>query len=385
MHISKRDSFISAAPARETLTPGLSVYLDLVRFVAALLVFLQHARQYGLVTDLPWRANLASEAVAAFFVLSGYIIAATTNVDRGWRAFAITRCARIYSVVIPALLLGTLLKAGYSASHGWGELAAMITNDLALWKLATIFTFTGEIWTLKVQMPWDGAIWSLDYEVFYYVAFAIFMFAPARRRKIALAGLALLAGPKILVLAPCWAAGVFLARRPDLAFASRTRAWVALFGAPFIMWALSTAGLENFIKYKILWPTLPGFWHLQDAENFVTFYIDTVLVGAGFIAARQLDFAPSSLLMRCRRPIVWLAGFTFSLYLYHRPLQSLEQQYFQAAQHSQALSIALLAGILIAVALLGTVTEKRKEMWRRFFTWLLDGRRPARQALADAV
>ncbi len=70
------------------LCPGFSVYLDLVRFGAALLVFLEHARLSGLVASVPGMDHLAGEAVAIFFVLSGYIIASTTSAERGWRAFA---------------------------------------------------------------------------------------------------------------------------------------------------------------------------------------------------------------------------------------------------------------------------------------------------------
>lgn len=88
---------------------GFSLYLDTLRFLAALAVFVSHLA-YARFTNgnLQWirDINLGSDAVVVFFVLSGYVIAYTTFArDRGRAAYAEARIARLYSVVIPALLL----------------------------------------------------------------------------------------------------------------------------------------------------------------------------------------------------------------------------------------------------------------------------------------
>ena len=55
--------------------------------------------------------NLGSDSVVIFFVLSGYVIAYTADQkDRTVRRYFINRCARIYSVVVPALLLTRALE-----------------------------------------------------------------------------------------------------------------------------------------------------------------------------------------------------------------------------------------------------------------------------------
>jgi hypothetical protein len=75
--------------------PGLSFYLDLIRFISALEVFLYHI---GL-------ARFGHEAVIVFFVLSGYVISYTAkNNDRTIGRYAISRFTRVYSVALPALV-----------------------------------------------------------------------------------------------------------------------------------------------------------------------------------------------------------------------------------------------------------------------------------------
>ncbi|KAK0339081.1 hypothetical protein LTR94_036019, partial [Friedmanniomyces endolithicus] len=87
-----------AAPS--PLDQPFSVYLDLVRFLAALAVVAMHVRQFGLV-EAPGADHLTlfgREAVMAFFVLSGFVIAYTTAQRRpSAREYALARAARIYS------------------------------------------------------------------------------------------------------------------------------------------------------------------------------------------------------------------------------------------------------------------------------------------------
>lgn len=67
---------------RARMTRGFSIYLDAIRFLAALLVLFSHLaypRYSG--GDLGWmrRFNLGSDAAIVFFVLSGLVIAHTTG------------------------------------------------------------------------------------------------------------------------------------------------------------------------------------------------------------------------------------------------------------------------------------------------------------------
>lgn len=88
------------------MSPTFSIYLDAIRFLAALTVFLAHAQaphrgalQLG---GFPaWR--LANDAVVTFFVLSGLVIHySVDHRDCEIATYIINRLARLWSVVIPA-------------------------------------------------------------------------------------------------------------------------------------------------------------------------------------------------------------------------------------------------------------------------------------------
>ncbi|MGH9810841.1 MAG: acyltransferase family protein, partial [Terriglobia bacterium] len=91
----------------------MSIYLDLVRFCAALCVFLGHASGQRFSGGYLWHFDeLRHDAVTVFFVLSGFVIAHVTNTsEQTPREFFINRAARIFSVAIPALALTYALDA----------------------------------------------------------------------------------------------------------------------------------------------------------------------------------------------------------------------------------------------------------------------------------
>ena len=89
------------------MTPLLSVWLDLARLAAALVVVLHHVWPVLVPHHrLPWPGH---HAVVVFFVLSGFVIAFVTDRrETTLRIYAQRRAARILSVAIPALMLGLI-------------------------------------------------------------------------------------------------------------------------------------------------------------------------------------------------------------------------------------------------------------------------------------
>lgn len=67
----------TTAPA---LGQPFSLYLDLARFLAAVMVVLAHFEYVGVIHPGAWGLlpAVGREAMILFFVLSGYVIAATT-------------------------------------------------------------------------------------------------------------------------------------------------------------------------------------------------------------------------------------------------------------------------------------------------------------------
>ena len=357
---------------RQRIDQGFSIYLDLVRFTAAMIVMLGHAQVSGLIS-LPTNAllDLAPPAVITFFVLSGYIIDATTDPAAGFRRYAVHRTARIYSVAIPALVLSFVLAGGYAALRGPAEFQSFGNEWLQWWRLPWLLTFQGEDWFSVIEVPWNGPFWSLHYEVFYYALYAALTFSNGLRRILLTGAVFLLAGPKIMLLLPCWWLGVAIARRPNLRFPSRTFAWTALFASPIlaVSLALSHAGLWLERQEVRIEAWFSKFDH---STLFVTDYAIAALVAVGFVAARQLSFGSNSLLVRCAKPIAWAAGTTFSIYLFHRPLQHLASKYFQISSGNVVEALAVQLAIILAIVILASVSERRTRDWRRGLARFID-------------
>lgn len=350
---------------RQRIDRGFSLYLDLIRLTAALIVMFSHAQISGLI-NLHTNAllDLAPSAVIVFFVLSGYIIDATTDEAAGFRRYALHRTARIYSVVILAVLLSIALAGGYAALSDPGGFQSFNRDWLQWWRLPVVLSFQGEDWFQEVQVPWNGPFWSLHYEVFYYALYAALTFTAGRRRVLLTTAVCLAAGPKILLLLPCWWLGVEIARRPELRFPSRCLAWAALLGSPVLVVGIALSHLPWWVK-RHLAAIEPWLWKFGHSGLFVTDYMAALLVGAGFIAARQLSFGPNSLLVRSGKPIAWAAGMTFSIYLFHRPLQHLVSHYFQIASGTVLQAILVQAAIVLAIGGLAAISERRTAEWRR--------------------
>ena len=92
------------------MTRGFSIYLDIIRFLAALVVLASHIGYYRFTQgNMQWirDLNLGSDAVVLFFVLSGFVIAYTTFArNRGAAVYAEARLARqephwrIYIIIV---------------------------------------------------------------------------------------------------------------------------------------------------------------------------------------------------------------------------------------------------------------------------------------------
>ena len=350
----------------------LSLYLDVVRFVAALTVFVSHFAQHHISGGLLWQLNpLGHEAVTVFFVLSGYVIAhATATRETDARDYVLSRCARLYSVAAPAVLLTVVLDllgshfhpAAYAAEWGYSA-------DFSAWRFVSALTFTNELWGLSVRQGSNAAYWSMGYEAPFYVIFGLALYAPRRWRHAAVAAALLAVGPSIAVALPLWLAGVaayrYNQRRP---LSPRTG---------LVLFALSCLG---WLAYEITVlrtgrPVLQPTALFKRAE-----LIQDAVIGALFIANLVgFDAAAPTLgraLLRHANTIRWLAGATFTLYLCHLPVAQ-----FLAALSPWPITdgrshVLVLVGTVLAVFVLAEFTERRKADWRRW----LDVAWPMRRA-----
>ncbi|MCH8683978.1 acyltransferase family protein [Pedomonas mirosovicensis] len=363
------------------LTRPVSVYLDIVRFLAALAVLIGHAADDGLYHGPYFLYGLGHEAVMVFFVLSGLVIASTTiRPGRSLRGFVVARLARVYPVVIPAILLSFALYAlagwlGINAP-GW----AADPSFSWLTALGSLF-FLNESWGSEMILPWNFPYWSICYEVFYYAMFGCLVFGRGPWRWLFFLLAALLAGPRVLALAPVWAMGVWIAldprlrlKSPLLGLALVVATWAA------ILW-MGAAVWDDALK-TWLHATISGWWRLVSSEKMLTDHLLGLLVMANFIGFHACAPWFAGLMARIERPVRVAAGSTFSLYLFHRPMT----HFLVAAGFDSKGNALVFTGFLLLIVtlcfLLAEVTEKRRDAARRIIGALLNRIVPARLTAA---
>jgi peptidoglycan/LPS O-acetylase OafA/YrhL len=292
------------------MTNALSLYLDALRFGAALTVFVSHYSTGRISGGLFWQFDGGRTAVLVFFVLSGFVIAWVSETrERTLEEYGLSRVARLYSVIIPAFVLTAALDSiGKAIDPGlygpeWGH-----STDHPVIDYALSGVFLGESWTARVLPGFNVPYWSLNYEAWYYVLFAVAIFLRGRPRIAAVIVAALLAGPTILFLLPVWLMGVAAWR------------WQAEFprqlGRPLVVVCLA-----GFVALEALGGE-QLFWHPSNGWLPPNFSAYDFVLGA-LIAIFIIGLANVQLPMpraRFERLVRGLAGTSFGLYLLHYPL-----------------------------------------------------------------
>ena len=189
----------------------MSTCLDTLRIFAALAVFLGHTNfQWFFGSSLIGPQN-GQDYVIIFFVLSGFVIAWSVDKkkDLSFSQYIFDRLTRLWSVVLPSLLIGYVLDYFGNLLHPSSYGSILASNHTEAKFLASSL-FLHESWFFSIRPGTNGPFWSLSYEFFYYMIFGSIMLLPRLEQKL-LGGLAwgLLAGPKVLLLFPCWLIGWF--------------------------------------------------------------------------------------------------------------------------------------------------------------------------------
>lgn len=370
-------SLTGPAPASEPRVragmPGaISLYLDLVRFLAALCVFITHAK-YPRFTNgwLDGVGRYGSDAVMIFFVLSGLVIAHVTQTkERDLESYAIARLARLWSVALPALLLS--LVADSIGRHLYPPVYAgpWDQGDQPSLRLFANTLFQGQSWFANLLPFTNTPYWSLGYEFWYYALFASGLFLRGGLRWLSLLLCCVLCGPKILLLLPVWLLGVGVYCFVQSNLIPLQIGWLLWIGS-FVGYGLyRSLGFPGYLLWRtIQWLGEPFVMEqLLWSKDFVGNYVVALFVAANFVGFWRIRATFDALLQHGQRPIRFLAGFTFSVYLFHMPLL----HFFAALVHHDPSSPGSQAFILLAtllgVMLLGLVSERKKALARRWIT-----------------
>jgi peptidoglycan/LPS O-acetylase OafA/YrhL len=237
-HALSRD--FPAGTTKSEISGTTSTYLNLLRFFAAAGVVLHHFHDKHFGPD--WLTRyFPSEGrgfVTVFFVLSGFVVSMIAG-QKSVGEFTLDRSVRIYVVALPVLTGCTLLSVWFPHAFPTTEYQTAVDQPLATFALNALFL--SQSWQLYFVPFLDGPYWSLSYEVMYYVIFACFTYAQGKQRWLWVALSLFVAGPKILLLFPCWMVGALAYKYRNL----KHNGWAWALVSPLILIIAFKVGLKE--------------------------------------------------------------------------------------------------------------------------------------------
>ena len=353
----------------KVLSASVSAHLDVIRSVAAWAVMWGHLRALFFIDyqELSFRSPLLKavyfvtgfghEAVMVFFVLSGFLISSSILRSQAsgtwsWAGYVISRCTRLYVVLIPGLLFGALWdftgKSLFAASHLYSSPLASFAGLIAQKEL-NVKNFLGNLLFLQTifckTFGSNGPLWSIANEFWYYVLFPLGLAATLawKRKRFGTA-----AAVTLLALIIIWMLGT----------------------AKMIGFGIWLAGFVVLLVWSRMQPLLGG-WRFacllaSGAVLATSLYLartmrvdlsaSEVAIGVAFAAflfgVLQLDLQlhRSALYLRGAR---LFAGFSYSLYVLHFPLLLFLRAWLSPRERWQPDAAHLIYGLAIGfIALL---------------------------------
>jgi len=321
-------------------------------------------------------------AVSFFFVLSGFILAyAYEGIDwkKDWSRFALARVARLYPVHLTILAAYVLIFHVYPTRSFTGDGYYLLADVLLIQAWIPI----PGLWT-----SYNGTAWSISAEMAFYIAFPALLWA-ARRRPLAL-----------LIGAALWVTcATLLANRFQIGLTGEPNAWDLVYAWPVVRVAEFAAGIASYRMTARVTPMMPNSkWGATSAEllaialMLLVMYACTRVTDPGVsilspsaeVWVRTAGSAPATCVLLvvfffqrghvtqllCWRPLVWLGGASYALYLIHQPILKFQFRYFAdwtKANQQTAYLLYLVAAIGIASILFAFV-EIPSRRWIRSLT-----------------
>jgi peptidoglycan/LPS O-acetylase OafA/YrhL len=340
-----------------------SINLDLLRWLAALGVFVCHFSQLGVGDQ---RASVLEPVgrlgVVIFFLMSGFVIASVCDSKHSrLGSYLQARFARLYSVFIPALVLTLALDAlGRTLSPRLyaGYPSPFDARFIAYWPFFVTFMYENALFGLRWLS--NGPMWSIAYEFWYYVIFGLVIYLGGARRIVYVALALVLAGWKILLLAPVWLAGVAIYRHRDLIGPrlSPLRGPLLALAMAALIGLCTPWAYEKSMAIRWLGVSAVGRgWH----EFFLLDFI--YAIPGGLLLAVLGTTGIASVAARVEWLVRDLASSSFSLYLFHVPLilAARSARLYNPNSLPQCVMAAL--AILLTIRALARVTEHKKHVW----------------------
>jgi uncharacterized membrane protein (Fun14 family) len=182
----------------------------------------------------------------------------------------------------------------------------------------------------------------------------------------------LLLGPKILLLMPVWWMGVWVYRSEYLARLPVQLAWLCL--------AISLVGGYWYVHtnmgqlgWDFLRTLLGDELHLQlsFSRQFISDYYLGAMLSLHFIGLRVLLARLNNVPRWLEATIRYLAGATFSIYLFHQPLLWFYSAVFSTVEDEILRYQIIVPLTLVTIYILSIFTEQKKDVWKGLIEQLL--------------
>ena len=315
---------------------SFSSLLNFYRWIAALLVVASHCihlilvdfknveHSNYLIKAIYFITGFGDEAVIVFFVISGFLVGGLTlskwlkNIS--YLDYFAARFSRIYSVLIPALLIGggtDLIGSIFfnkseiytnSAYYNTSSMGDIITNNL------NPIVFLGNLLNLQGMgfsiFGSNGPLWSLGYEWWYYMIFALILMLFLEKKIL----IKLISSTLIII---------FL-----FTFPVKLIIWMSiwLLGVGILILAESSVPkpprsitLILFISALIISRLTHNSDNLSNHESLLSEFIRDFSFGLAF-SIYLLSHYNSSATIPFPALHRWLANFSYTIYLFHFPM-----------------------------------------------------------------
>jgi peptidoglycan/LPS O-acetylase OafA/YrhL len=363
-----------------------SIALELSRALAAFSVFLAHFSYMGYTsTHTEFFHEYGHAAVVMFFVLSGYVIAyVCENKHADFRSYMTARFARLYSVLLFALLLTYVLDTAgryldpsvYSGIEAGYPVASAMVSVLFL-QQSSLFS---------VKYLSNGPLWSLSYEFWYYVIFGCFYYFRGLKRVLSLALLMLVVWPKVLLLFPCWILGVLIYRLHKVRL-EKSPAHTGIVVLAFSgFWVI--ASQDDMIHWLSMLPLQYGLY--PSSSGFSSYFLSDYLLAATFgLLLFSLKYAAGLHPLAGKKTgsvVSLFSGFSFSMYSYHVPVILFLASTGLFVTDSAVSSLLLMFVSIVSIYLLSRFTEARVKQLRNLLNRIqLAARTPNLQTLRSGT
>ncbi|WP_085300417.1 acyltransferase family protein [Cognaticolwellia mytili] len=343
------------------MNKGYSLYLDVLRFSAAMVVFFSHVASQDLTDGFLWQFKAYSQtAVMIFFVMSGYVIGFVTyEKERHITDFTVARVSRLWSIVIPALLLTAICDyIGLELNTAiYTESAWPYPEGSQVLHYVLSFFLIQNLWNMDLNPGINGPFWSLTYEWMYYILFGLFYFIKSKIKWLFISLIILISGPTIVLLFPIWLLGYVLFKLELRNKVKFEQSYLkALISCAALLLIVFVGPEVREIKTGVTW---------MSRASIIGDYFDAILFVIHMYFSPHIINLIKPILFKYEKLIRWSASLTFALYLFHRPIIQLIAAAYDGDKSNLFYRITMIVITFLIVATIGRWCELNKTTFKK--------------------